>query len=172
MNIEHSDTFGNYLIHGIDEIVLPAPVSWWPSAPGWKVLGIMVVLWLMFKAVRWIRRWWRNRYRREALKRVAQVQKQAGQQWREVVVVLPYYIKVTALHAYPREDVASLSGESWVRFLDAHYAGPPFSSGVGRKLLSVAYLPPAQWQLKEAEAKQLLEMVRLWIATHMEMAHV
>lgn len=172
VNIEDTDSFGNYLIHGIDEIILPDAVSWWPTAPGWKALAIIVVILLLFLCVRWMKRWWRNRYRREALRQLMQVQRQSGKQVQEVVAVLPYYLKVTALQAYPRQDVASLSGESWLAFLDKQYSGTVFSEGIGRKLLAVAYLPQDQWQLNEKESEALIRMSRLWISRHREAADV
>ncbi|MFQ5345963.1 MAG: DUF4381 domain-containing protein, partial [Mariprofundus sp.] len=106
MNIEHSDTFGNYLIHGVDEIILPDGISWWPSAPGWKVLGVVLALWLIWQGAAWLKRWWRNRYRRQVLQELAQLQAEAGEQWHRVVSALPFYLKATALQAYPRLLVA------------------------------------------------------------------
>lgn len=170
--IETTDTFGNYLIHGIDEIMLPDSISWWPTAPGWQVLGVIAALLLIVKASRLAIRWWRNRYRREVLRQLTSVQRQANNRLQDVVATLPYYMKVTALHAYPRKDVASLSGDNWLRFLDSHYSGPPFSGGIGEKLLDVAYLPPGQWQLTEQESDKLIEMSRRWIAKHREGAYV
>jgi hypothetical protein len=172
MNVENSDTFGNYLVHGIDEIVLPGAIAWWPSAPGWKVLGVVVIGWLLLKATRMIRRWWRNRYRREALRQLQKLQQQAGDKALEVVAALPYYIKTTALQAYPRTEVASLSGETWLAFLDAHYAGPSFAEGTGRKLLAVSYLPRGQWQLDDGEANTLIRMAQQWIKKHREAGDV
>ena len=173
MNIEETDTFGNYLIHGIDEIVLPDVISWWPSAPGWQVLGVIVFLWLLTLAVRLVKHDWRNRYRRQALRQLDQVQNKAGSELLPVVALLPYYLKVTALQAYPRQNVASLTGNEWLSFLDAHYSGPSFSKssdgkGMGEHLLSIAYLPQAQWRLNDAECKTLIEMTRRWISTHIE----
>ena len=172
VNIEDTDSFGNYLIHGIDEIILPEAVSWWPTAPGWKVLAIIIVILLLFMCVRWMKHWWRNRYRREALRQLQQVQRQAGKQLHEVVTVLPYYLKVTALQAYPRQDVASLSGEHWLAFLDKQYSGVAFSEGIGRKLLAVAYLPQEQWQLSEKDSEVLISMSRSWISKHREATDV
>ena len=85
---------------------------------------------------------------------------------------MPYYLKVTALQAYPRQDVASLSGENWLAFLDKQYAGTAFSEGIGRKLLAVAYLPQEQWQLSEKDSEALIRMSRLWISKHREGADV
>ena len=166
MSIENTNTFGNYLVHGIDEIILPEAVSWWPSAPGWQVLALSSGLLLIVQVFRLAKRWWRNRYRREALRQLAQVQHQAGQLLDEVVSTLPYYIKATALQAYPRHDVASLSGNDWLAFLDAHYAGPSFQEGVGKNLLNIAYLPREKWQLNHQEATQLIKLSRQWIAHH------
>lgn len=169
MSIENSDSFGNYLIHGIDEIMLPETISWWPSAPGWKVLTAIAAAWLLLRAVRMTRRWWRNRYRREALRQLQQLQQQTGD---KAVAALPYYIKVTALQAYPRAEVASLSGDAWLAFLDAHYAGPSFAEGTGRKLLAISYLPREQWQLDDGEGNILIRMAQDWIAQHRETTDV
>jgi len=171
-NIENTGTFGNYLIHGIDEIMLPEAISWWPSAPGWQVLGVILVAWLLLRVIRLVRYWWRNRYRREALRQLQQVQQQADGQMQDVVAVIPYYIKVTALQAYPRAEVASLSGDTWLAFLDAHYSGPSFADGTGRKLLAVSYLPREQWQLDDNESGRLIQMAQQWIAKHREASHV
>jgi len=172
MSVENTETFGNYLVHGIDEIMLPEVISWWPSAPGWKVLGLILLAWLVLRVVRLARRWWRNRYRREALRQLKQLQQQAGSKALDVVASLPYYIKVTALQAYPRAEVASLSGENWLTFLDAHYSGPSFAEGTGRKLLAVSYLPREQWQLDDNESGRLIQMAQQWIARHREASHV
>jgi hypothetical protein len=172
MSVENTDTFGNYLIHGIDEIMLPETIAWWPSAPGWQVLGLILLAWLLLRAIRLTRRWWRNRYRREALWQLKQLQQQAGRKKLDVVASLPLYIKVTALQAYPRAEVASLSGESWLTFLDAHYSGPSFAEGTGRKLLRVSYLPRQRWQLDDNESDRLIQMAQQWIAKHHEVSHV
>ena len=114
----------------------------------------------------------RYRYRREALRQLKQLQQQSGSKALDVVAALPYYIKVTALQAYPRAEVANLSGENWLAFLDAHYPGPSFAEGTGRKLLAVSYLPREQWQLDDNESGRLIQMARQWIAKHREVSHV
>jgi len=166
MNIEHTDSFGNYLIHGIDEISLPDAISWWPSAPGWKILAIAIGFWLLLQAVRGMKRWWKNRYRRQALRELLQLQKEAGEQWHKVVAALPFYLKATALQAYPRRDVAALSGRAWLLFLDTHCPAVSFSGDMGEALLAVSYLPPEQWPLNEAAGKKLIDLCYRWIARH------
>ena len=152
--------------------MLPETIAWWPSAPGWQVLALILLAWLLLRTIRLARRWWRNRYRREVLRQLKQLQQQAGNKALDVVASLPYYIKVTALQAYPRAEVASLSGENWLAFLDAHYSGPSFAEGTGRKLLAVSYLPRQRWQLDDNESNRLIQMARQWIAKHDEVGHV
>jgi hypothetical protein len=170
--VEKSESFGNYLIHGIDEIVLPEPIAWWPTAPGWQALGLMVLVLLIVVAVRGLRLWWRNRYRREALRQLSLLRRRPNNRLQDVVAALPYYLKATALHAYSRNEVASLSGPAWLMFLDAHYSGPSFATGVGQKLLSVAYRPRDKWQLDEQESLVLINMARQWIAEHQGATYV
>jgi hypothetical protein len=160
--IETTGTFGNYLIHGIDEIILPDAVSWWPIAPGWKILGVLILLVVIVAISKMATRWWQNRYRREALRQLDCLPKESQ------LATLPYYMKVTALQAYPRQDVACLSGNRWLAFLDAHYDGPSFSTGVGIKLLAISYLPNGQWKFTDEESTELIRMSRIWISKHRE----
>ena len=170
MNIENADTFGNYMIHGIDEILLPEAVSWWPPAPGWVAAGIIIGVLLIVQLFRVATRWWRNRYRREALRQLDQLQQRG--ELPELISKLPYYIKATALQAYPRHEVAGLSGDNWLVFLDAHCPGSSFREGVGQNLLPIAYQPKEQWHVSDDDAEQLIHMSRHWIANHQVLNHV
>lgn len=160
MNVENSGQFGNYLIHGIDEIILPEAISLWPSTLGWKLLALFLFVFAAFKTTKAIRRWWHDRYRREALRRLSALAPEAK------LASLPLLLKATALHAYPREQVAALSGEQWLGFLDAHCKKVSFCVGTGSRLLDIAYLPEEQWCLNEAQANELIGMSRTWIAQH------
>ena len=164
INVENTNTFGNYLVHGIDEIILPEAVSWWPTAPGWKALAVVLIGLLAVVIFRLAKTWWHNRYRREALRQLDEHGN--GKPLQDTVAVLPYFIKATALQAYPRQDIAALTGDGWLKFLDSHYPGPAFSHGPGEKLLCVAYQPKEQWQMNEDQCKALIGMSRDWIATH------
>ena len=160
------DTFGNYMLHGIDEIQIPEPVSWWPQTIGWKVLALALMLWLLYRLYRLAQRWWINRYRRAALAQLDALEMQADGRYQQVLANLPELLKATALQAYPRTEIAALSGEQWLAFLDSHYDGPAFSDTPGRQLLTVAYQEPSRWQLSAEDANQLITMSRRWIQRH------
>lgn len=158
------DSFGNYMLHGIDEIVVPPPVSWWPQTVGWQLLLSVLLLWLAWQLLRRGQRWWRDRYRRAALAQLTQLEKQSKASGGAALQQLPGLLKATALQAYPRSEVAALHGEDWLAFLDAHYPGPPFASDTGRLLLALAYRPQAV--PSPQQCRQLVAMSRRWISRH------
>jgi len=68
----------------------------------------------LLRLTRLVKRGWQNRYRREALRQLAILSES------QQLAALPHFLKVTALQAYSREQVAGLSGQEWLDFLDAH----------------------------------------------------
>ena len=132
------------------EIALREPVGLGPSTWGWYLLFAALALLGTWLAVGAIRRRRANRYRREALVRLVSI----GD-----VAALAVLVKRVCLTAFPRAEVARLSGEPWLRFLDGTTAGEPFTTGPGRLL--------ADHYGREAEASpELRETVRAWIRRH------
>lgn len=91
-----------------DITVLP-PVSWWPLAPGWWFVIVVVAAALIVAAIRAWKTWKAKAYRRAAAKELDSAKSVA-----EIADIL----KRAALSAYPRVDVASLSGDRWCRWLE------------------------------------------------------
>jgi len=54
-------------LQNLNDIVLPATVSWWPLAVGWYFLIGIVLIFFVWFGYRSLRRWFENRYRRVAL---------------------------------------------------------------------------------------------------------
>lgn len=146
----------------LHDLVLPAPTPFWPPAPGWLwLLGFAVVVTVTLLLVGFAR-WQRNRYRREALSELARLESRSGQA--DVLVELSELLKRTALTAYPRSQVAALSGPSWFAFLDG-VAGTRFSAGLGDKLEQALYRSAAA-ALEPAELDASIREVRAWIRQH------
>lgn len=136
------------LLDQLAEPAEPAPVSMMPETIGWAVL-VALVGWLV---VRTVRRRRANAYRREALALLAG----AGDDARAIAPIL----RRTALAAYPRERVASLSGAAWLAFLDRTGGGPGFRSGPGKALVSAPYRDA------ERETPGLGALAAGWVRRH------
>ena len=101
-------------LDNLRDIALPVPVPWWPPAPGWWVLCAVLVVVIVVVALRTWRTWRANAYRREALREL---------QSARCVAEIAEILKRTALCAYPRTDIAALSGPDWCQWLGETGAG-------------------------------------------------
>ncbi len=158
------DIFGNYALRGIEEITLPATISWLPQTPASGVLLATIALIAVMIAMRFWRRYRSNRYRREALQLVDQWQRNLG--LLETVHRLPALIRGVALKAYAREEVASLSGSAWLDFLNGRCGETVFDETQGQILLSAAYQAPEQLGADEASVQALIDDCKRWIRQH------
>jgi hypothetical protein len=75
-------------------------------------------------------------------------------------------LKRTALTAFPRDKVASLTGAEWFRFLDRNLSKNSFASGDGQLLENVAYDSRVAASIDEAQAHRLAAAVHDWIKKH------
>ncbi|WP_027997988.1 DUF4381 domain-containing protein [Sinorhizobium arboris] len=150
------------------DIALPPPVSMMPATWGWAVLFAAAVLVLGGFLWRWLRQRARNRYRREALAELSRLEKAIDQPAgrRHALQSLPALLKRTALAAWQRETVASLSGKAWSDFLQAHAGTARIDSETYRFFAEGEYRPAALASTDEARARQRLAAARQWIEAH------
>jgi hypothetical protein len=153
-------------LQNLNDIVVPGPVAWWPLAPGWYVLGAIAMVALLVLLVRQWRRWQGNRYRRQAMTELALLK---GQPSGASLEQLPALLKRAALSAWPREEVASLTGLAWHRFLDDSAAMDRFCSGAGATLDQLAYAGSDD-PLPADQELQLLEATEFWLKNHLRQA--
>jgi hypothetical protein len=150
--------------------VVPPPMPWWPPAPGWFVVGGVLLVLVFWGAWRAWRRWRAAAYRRTALAEWRQLKARAADprpREREIALrQLPELVKRVALAAFPREAVASLSGEAWLRFLDRTGHTDSFTHGRGRLLPELAYDPRLAARLDASTVEDLFRIVQRWIRGH------
>ena len=138
------------------DIHLPEPISWWPPAPGWWLLAILlpVLAGLGFYLYRRARRRIALKTARKLLQAIRIDQNQDALQ---TLTALSIWLRRVAISTAPRSDVASLSGQEWLAFLDKPFKDAPFSLGVGRCLATAQYRPIAPEEINLAELFNLCE---------------
>src|SRR5690242_4528495 len=123
-------------LSGLHDIVVGPSASWWPSTPAWLLLGALLVIGICLVTAWMIISWRENRYRRAGLWELQQLEHSPSQD-HAGLVALAEILKRVALVAYPRRQVASLSGKDWLNFLDRTLGTTQFSTGPGRQLIHV-----------------------------------
>jgi len=147
------------------DIHLPDAISWWPPAPGWWGLFLLVVL-LALSIKAFIDMKKRREARATAIKSLEALSAtfEQDQNPHSLVSSLSVLLRRICLSYYPRKDVAALSGEAWLHFLDTHLGksnqNTPFSKGPGRILVTAPY----QAQI-EIDGQALLNLCENWIKT-------
>ena len=148
------------------DIHLPDAVSAWPPAPGWWILAAIVLVLLavgIYYCIQYIRR---TRYRRQALKQLAALE-QYHRQPTTYLQRLNHLLKQTALAADSSVDVAGLSGQQWLAFLDHSGNTTHFKQGAGTLLLQGPYLPEhASATIPATTITELQKIARQWIKHH------
>ncbi len=154
-------------LEGLHDIALPEPVSWMPQTIGWYVAGAVIVGLVVWAAVGYYQRRRTNRYRRAALAELADIETTLADPAKQAAALgaIPVLVKRVALSFTPRDAIASLTGDPWLRWLDASYAGTEFSHGVGRLLPQMAYRPRPT-DVSQDEITDLVALVRQWIQQH------
>jgi hypothetical protein len=154
-------------ISGLEPLIAPEEISAWPPAPGWYLVILLLMLILTYLLIRYIRKRNRNHYRILALKQVADIREEAGHTPKqEDIQALNQLLKLTALSAFPRADVAALSGRDWQEFLDATCADARLEVNQWNLLVFDILKNPDTVQISRQEWEILLSFAVGWIRKH------
>jgi hypothetical protein len=139
------------LLDLLEPIPEPEPVSMLPETQGWLWLGLLLLVLAVRVGRNVYRRWRSNAYRRAALRAIAS----ANNNPQKIAEIL----RRTALAAYPRDQVAGLTGEQWLTFLDRTGTAGSFTKEPGRVLAVLPYKP-------YATSESLAPLAVHWIKSH------
>jgi hypothetical protein len=130
------------------------------------VVAVVVLVLMSWGLVRALRARAANRYRRQALTDLDLIEEAFanGASRHGAVLQIPALLKRTALGAWPRTDVAALSGEPWIEFLRAR--GMPVDRTLERLLTELEYRPSTFDDITAKEARRCAERAREWIRLH------
>jgi hypothetical protein len=141
------------------DLHLPDAIGLWPLAPGWWVLIALALIALGFLLRHYLRIRRRGAARRHALKQLDALTAEYDEH-RDAVTFsarLSELLRRTMLAYAPRHDVAGLTGDQWLDWLDADFDEPRFRTETGRKLLELPYRRPDD----EIAAMELIDVVAL-----------
>jgi len=160
-----------YSLDNLRDIVEPASIPWWPPAPGVWLLLALVVVWMVAGLVLWWVHWRRRAYRRAGLRELRGIAARLGQapERAAALVDLAALLKRVALVAYTREQVAALSGNAWLTFLDRTGGTTRFTGGPGAVLAEVSSRPGLGAALDVTQVEALVATAQDWIRQHREL---
>lgn len=148
------------------DLHLPDAIGWWPLAPGWWLLIALALVGVAFLIRAWLKARARGAARRFALRQLKEIvsEYQENRDAVEFGAKLSELLRRTMLAYAPRLDVAGLTGEAWLRWLDEGLAQPVFTDGPGRQILELPYRRP-DTELDVADVDRLVAAVRHRVAT-------
>ena len=123
---------------GVDlhDIIAAPPPAFWPPAPGWWILALLVLGAVTLLGWRLIIAWRRRRHQAGILGELASLSTDTPEQLATQVSIL---LRRVALMCFARPEVAPLSGDAWLVFLDRTGGNGEFVHGVGQVLATAPY---------------------------------
>lgn len=145
------------------DIHSPPPVGWWPPAPGWWLMAAFFVIASIAGGVWLWRHYHQRRYRRLALQQLHALYRehQAQPDNSHFADAINRLLKQCALAAFPRSNIAALSGAEWLDFLDRHLRKPRFTDPDLRALANL-YQPTSPAIAPDT----LRDAAEYWIRRH------
>ena len=134
------------------------PPDFWPPAPGWWILALIVLVALSVLVWRGVISWRRRRQRARILSELNALSTDSTEQ---LATRLSMLLRRVALMCFARQEVAPLSGQAWLMFLDRTGGNGEFVNGVGNVLATAPYrsAPAAN----EIDNDALVALARQWL---------
>ena len=160
-----------YSLDNLRDIVEPTSIPWWPPASSVWLLLALVAVWTVAGLILWWGRWQRQAYRRAGLRELRGIAARlnAAPKRAAALVDLAALLKRVALVAYAREQVAALSGDAWLTFLDRTGGTARFTRGPGAVLATVSSRPGLAAALDAAQVEALVATAQDWMRRHREL---
>lgn len=148
------------------DIHLPEAVSWWPIAPGWWLLLFFLVIAVLLTVFLYRR----HKNKRSSPLYLAGIELesirhsfQQNQDKRKLISDLSSLLRRTCLALDKRSEVASITGQEWLSYLDKDMPEPVFSQEHGKILVEGPYRPDSDY-----DVEQLIQLCEQWLSIQRE----
>jgi hypothetical protein len=142
----------------LKDLHLPEAISWFPPAIGWWLVAVLIPLVIGFLY------WFYQRLTRKTALKTAQkilaYIKNSPMNNANKLAELSALLRRVAISATPRTQIAGLTGQAWLAFLDGSLKNAPFTTGAGRCLADAPY---RQSVPSELEISQLISLCEDWL---------
>ncbi len=143
----------------LKDIHLPDTIGWWPPAIGWWLLAILIPALIVL--LYWsYKRLTRKTAINTAKKALAAIKRNPDLDNAGKLRELSMLLRRVAVSITPRTEVASLTGRSWLVFLDQSLSGAPFTEGDGQLLATAPYRNTAP---SDPEIARLISLCEDWL---------
>lgn len=145
----------------LEDIHLPPAPGFWPPAPGWWLLAALLLAgaWGIAKTtLRFVHQHRRVRDTKRRLQHLKQLLDSG--ETKQAITEINILLRHIALTHFPDDDVASLTGDDWLAFLDRSGGTDAFSAGPGKVLAEGPYLPEAP---QDIDRDGLYRAVEAWV---------
>ncbi|MGK0298420.1 MAG: hypothetical protein ACI9XC_002042 [Gammaproteobacteria bacterium] len=144
------------------DIHLPDGLSLWPLAYGWWILIAVIIMTAIIAIIL---------YRRNQKARISAItlarkefaritdEYQKNNETLKLVKEISILLRRLSISLFPRTEVASLTGEEWLAYLDRYVPGAPFTEGQGRMLVDAPY----RQNVDTEELETLIHQCHNWI---------
>ena len=155
------------------DIHLPGEPGIWPLAPGWWILIAVLLVLLIWLLVKLLKRARQKRYQQKILDQYSVLEQSLLKHPdNQSIAAINTFLRQLAVNHYPRTDIASLTGNNWLAFLDKAGDTSEFTQGAGRILIDAPYQRNARdqgnasnqpAQLQNFDQRQFSTLIRNWI---------
>jgi hypothetical protein len=144
------------------DIHLPDGVAIWPLAYGWWILIAVILIAAIVSFII---------YKKNKLAKISAItlaraefaritdEYQHSNETLKLVKEISVLLRRLSISLFPRSEVAGLTGNEWLAYLDQHVNGSPFTEGDGRILMDAPY----RKQLDTADVDKLIKQCQNWI---------
>jgi len=159
MPVDMNQTIQEASLDNLHDIILPDAVGFFPLAPGWIIVGVLLLSLLFHFVVKGYERYKKTLYRREALR---ELERNTDESKEEAVVLLSLARRV-AIAAYGREETAPLTGDAWWNFMENN-SKVQISGELREKITTLLYDRRSTGEYSYYQT--IRSIVEVWIKTH------
>ncbi|MCW8854250.1 MAG: DUF4381 domain-containing protein [Gammaproteobacteria bacterium] len=141
------------------DIHLPDTIAWWPPAPGWWLLALLILI-MVFIIPVIIKRLKSKPLNKLALIEFRKIELsfQTHQSKTRLAQDISVLLRRICLSYKPRREAASLTGPQWIEYLNTMTANKFFSDQLAEILFNAPYQKQAEFN-----AHELISSCKAWI---------